>query len=222
MIKLAIFDLDGTLLDTLGTITHYVNVALQKYGIKTVTKEEIRTFIGWGAKNLLTQVLEYRSAYDKVDFDELFAFYNKNYDAAPYYLTEPYEKIPELVSELSARGIKLAVLSNKPYASTKQCIDRFFTEFEIIRGGCPEVPLKPAPDALYLIMQELSVTPDEVMYVGDSEIDIETMKNCDTPVALPFACTWGLRTTEELRAASPIPSTVFVDTPEEILDRISR
>lgn len=221
MIKLAIFDLDGTLLDTLTTITHYVNVALQKYGIGAVTKEEIRTFIGWGARNLMTRVLEYRAALDKVDFEELFAYYNANYDADPYYLTEPYDSIPEVVSELKSRGVKLAVLSNKPYASTRQCIDRFFTEFDIVRGGSSDVPLKPSPDALYLIMRELSVAPDVVAYIGDSEIDIETMKNCPTPVALPIACTWGLRTEEELCAAEPTLSTVFVHHPKEIIKAIS-
>lgn len=220
MIKLAIFDLDGTLLDTLDTITYYVNKTLQKYGIKPYAREELRPFIGKGARNLITRALEARGALESLDFDELFAYYNAEYDASPYYLTHPYEGIPELIEELKGAGISLAVLSNKPEISTRACIEHFFRGFDIIRGGRAEVPLKPAPDALYSIMDELSVTPMEVAYIGDSEVDIETMKNA--PVAIPISVTWGLRTTGELKAASPIPETVFCDTPSEVYAVITR
>ena len=212
-IKCAVFDLDGTLLNTIKTINYYLNFALAAHNFSSVSEEETMSFVGDGAVKLIERALNRVSA-DEGLFDAVYKTYNEAYNSSPYYLTEAYEGITEVLLALKKQGIKLAVLSNKPDFAVVATVTRFFPDiFDIVRGGRENVPLKPCPDALFEILRELAVTPDETAYIGDSEPDVATAKNAK--VARCISVTWGFRTKAQLNIAG---AEIFIDKPEEIID----
>lgn len=214
-IKCAVFDLDGTLLNTIKTINYYLNYALSECGLSPISEADTMAFVGNGAVKLIERTLNSVGG-DASLFDLLFKIYNDSYDAKPYYLTAPYEGITELLSALKAQGIKLAVLSNKPDFATKAAVKHFFGEcFDLVFGGRENVPLKPCPDALFDIMKEMNVTPEQTAYIGDSEPDVLTAKNAGIKNA--FFLTHGFRTREQLLSAGA--ETLF-DNPLDILEHI--
>lgn len=197
MIKCCIFDLDGTLLDTLDTITYYVNKTLLAHGIESITREECSGFVGNGADSLIRRSLESRGIVDEDLCCKYLAEYKSYYEENPYYLTRPYDGIEELISTLSKREILLAVLSNKPERATRATVSHFFGDsFRIVFGGRDNIPLKPAPDSAFEILERLSLSPYECAYVGDTETDVHTAKNFGALVSI--AVLWGFRTKEEL------------------------
>lgn len=199
VIKAAIFDLDGTLLDTLSTIEFYLNKTLSSHGLPSVSRSQTMAFVGNGAAKLIERAMKAVGA-DKSLFDSIFKSYNESYNADPYYLTEPYDGIAELIGELKSSGIPLAVLSNKPDYAVKAAVDHFFPcQFDIVLGGREALPLKPDPTALLEIISDFGLTPDEICYIGDSEVDVFTAKNAS--VNNGFFVTWGFRTAEQLAAA---------------------
>ena len=213
MIKCCIFDMDGTLLDTLVTIEHYLNITLEEFGLPLMREDECRRYVGRGAKNLVTQTLNARLSYDEEYFNRFYEKYSESYDNAPDYLTEPYDGICELIDELLLRGIKIGVLSNKPHSATEPIVRKFFGDkISYVSGGKDGVPLKPAPDGVYLVLGELGFDKSQCMYIGDSEIDVYTAKAAE--VELPVAVSWGFRTHEELIAAG---AKTIIDSPEKIL-----
>lgn len=214
-IKCAVFDLDGTLLNTIKTINYYLNFALTKHGLGAVSETDTMSFVGNGAKKLIERAIDGVGG-DRNLFDAVFKTYNEAYNASPYYLTEPYDGIAELISNLKSSGIKLAVLSNKPDFATKAAVKHFFGDlFDLVLGGRENVPLKPCPDALFDIMSEFGVTPDETAYIGDSEPDVQTAKNAS--VALNISVTWGFRTKDQLKNAG---AEILINKPLEIIDLI--
>jgi len=218
MIKCCIFDLDGTLLDTLSTITYYLNVKLRDYSLPEISREECRDCVGAGAMKLVRNVLAPRGVTDEENVLRFYKEYTEAYDSDPYHLTEPYEGIHELIDTLNARGVRIAVLSNKPDFATRSLINRYFGDkIPLAHGGREGVPLKPAPDGVYELMSELGVTPAECAYIGDSEIDVRTFLAAN--VAVGIAVTWGFRTREQLTREG---ATVFADTPSDILTVIDR
>lgn len=199
VIKAAVFDLDGTLLDTLSTIEFYLNKTLSSHGLPSVSRSQTMAFVGNGAAKLIERAMEAVGA-DKALFDSIFKSYNESYNADPYYLTEPYDGIAELIDELKSSGIPLAVLSNKPDFAVKAAVDHFFPgQFDIVFGGRESVCLKPAPDAIYEIVEKLGISIDEIAYVGDSEVDVLTAENAGIHNA--YFVSWGFRTAEQLAAA---------------------
>lgn len=195
-IKCAIFDLDGTLLNTIKTINYYLNLALSTYGLGSVSEEDTMRFVGDGAIKLIERALD-RVGADSSLFDSVYKTYNEAYNSSPYYLTEVYEGIPELLSALKGKGIRLAVLSNKPDFAVKATIGKFLPDtFDIVRGGVDGVPLKPSPDALFGILREFGFTPDETAYIGDSEPDVLTAQNAGIKNAI--FVTYGFRTADQL------------------------
>ena len=217
MIKCAIFDLDGTLLDTLSTITYYLNVKLKEYSYPEIDLEECCRCVGAGAWRLVQNVLTPRGA-DEATMHKFHQEYTALYDTDPHYLTAPYQGIPELIDALRQRGIRLAVLSNKPDFATRYLINHYFGDkIPLVHGGRENIPLKPAPDGVYDILGELGIDESECAYIGDSDVDVHTMLN--TNVALGVAVTWGFRTREQLAAAG---ATTFADTTEELLALIDR
>lgn len=195
-IKCAIFDLDGTLLNTIKTINYYLNLALSTYGLGSVSEEDTMRFVGDGAIKLIERALD-RVGADSSLFDIVYKTYNEAYNSSPYYLTEVYEGIPELLSALKGKGIRLAVLSNKPDFAVKATIGKFLPDtFDIVRGGVDGVPLKPSPDALFEILREFGFTPDETAYIGDSEPDVLTAQNAGIKNAI--FVTYGFRTADQL------------------------
>lgn len=215
-IKCAVFDLDGTLLNTIDTINYYLNRTLERYGAPTVTKEECTAFVGEGARKLIWRALDKSSSYSDELFMKVFNDYTRAYDSGPYYLTKPYEGIIEMLSDLKKQGILLAVLSNKPDFATKCAIDHFFPNvFDKVAGAKDGIALKPDPTALLEILSELGVTACETAYIGDSEVDVKTAENAHT--SLGISVTWGFRSRDELTKSG---AGIFADSSEEVLKLI--
>ena len=216
MIKCCIFDLDGTLLNTLDTITYYVNLTLKNHNIEPITLDECKSFVGSGARNLIRRALASRGISDGSLVDAYLKEYKSCYDADPYYLTDPYPEIYELLDELAARGIRLAVLSNKQHTATTLTVEHFFGDrFDTVLGDGGNMPLKPEPDSALLVMQRLGVTPSECAYIGDSDVDALTGINAG--VALNISALWGFRTKEELTRAG---GRLFVSSAKQIFNII--
>lgn len=216
MIKSCIFDLDGTLLNTLVTIRHYVNETIGELGFSSITVDECRSFIGHGARHLIDSTLKSKGVSDPQLLERVLNAYNAKYDANTLYLTEPYEGIVEMVDTLFASGIRLAVLSNKPDPTTTDIVSKFFpNRFAAVHGGRAGVPLKPDPTALLSTIEELGVSPDEVMYIGDTGVDVLTGLNAK--VYKTVGVSWGYRPVRELRESGA--DAVF-DTPTEIVNEV--
>lgn len=215
-IKCAVFDLDGTLLNTIKTINFYLNKALKNNGLGLISESDCLEFVGHGAKKLVENALDHLNADKGVYFDSVFADYNAYYDADPYYLTEAYDGVKELLEELKKRGILLAVLSNKPDFATRSAVGRFFPEtFDICHGARDGIALKPTPEALLSILNDLGVSNTETAYIGDSEPDIKTAANAD--VALSISVSWGFRSAERLSMAG---ASLIIDHPSKIIEML--
>lgn len=201
-IKACIFDLDGTLLNTLESIKYYLNKTLSLYGFKTVSSEETKEFVGKGARNLITSALlaagfSFDSEEAKKSFEEIYLHYVRSYDREPFYLTEPYEGIKDIIAFLKDRGIKIAIVSNKPDETVRQlALMNFGDVFDEVRGGRENVPLKPNPTVLYDVCKCMGVLPSQTAYFGDMGIDMQTAKNYGA--ALAVGVLWGFRGQEEL------------------------
>ena len=200
MIKAVIFDLDGTILNTITTITHFVNQTLQKHNILPITEDECKTFIGDGARKLIERSLDSKSVFDEETLDKILPEYNSAYDENPFHLTEKYEGIEPLLLELKSRGIKLGVISNKPHPTTVSAISHFYPNlFHAVVGGKDGVPLKPSEEAGEAMLRELGVSAGEVIYVGDSGVDMLFGKAFGA--AHTLGAGWGFRSEEELLSA---------------------
>lgn len=198
-LKAVIFDLDGTLLNTIDTIYYYLNLSLGRHGLPTVSEGETMSFVGDGAVKLIERAMD-RVGADRSLFDSIYRFYNEAYNSDPYHLTMVYDGIAELICRLRESDISLAVLSNKPDFAVKAAVDHFFPDsFDVVLGGRESVCLKPAPDAIYEIAQKLGISIDEIAYVGDSEVDVLTADNAGIHNA--YFVSWGFRTAEQLAAA---------------------
>lgn len=208
-----VFDLDGTLLDTLEDLRSSVNHALRLHGFPERTYEEIRTFVGNGVRNLMLKAVPGGEA--EPAFEEVFADFRSHYAVHWRELTAPYAGVMPLVEELRRRGVKLAVVSNKSDAEVKNLCAEFFGEaMACVRGEVPGVPRKPEPDSVLLALKALGVPRSEALYVGDSEVDVRTARNAGLDCV---AVTWGFRTREELEEAG---ADTFIDTPAELLEMI--
>lgn len=200
--KAFIFDLDGTLVDTLSSIAYFGNRALEHYGFSPIEKEKYRYMVGNGAKTLVRRMLKENGSEREEDFARVYPFYHTGYDNDPLYLAAPYPGIPEVLRELKARGCLLAVLSNKPHSATRPIITALFGDdtFDAVYGQREGVPLKPDPAALEGILAELSLSPAECAYVGDTAVDMQTGRNAGL---FTVGVTWGFREEAELKAEHP-------------------
>ena len=209
--RLAIFDLDGTILDTLTDLTDAVNVALQKNGYPTHTEQAICSFVGNGVRKLVERATP--KGTDAALVARVFEDFHAYYAAHSIVKTAPFAGITDLLATLQRQGVQTAVLSNKADAITKQlCFDMFGDAFSIVLGEREEqgVPRKPAPDAVFEIMQALGVTKEQTVYVGDSEVDIKTAKNAGIDAIL---VSWGFRDKVFLREQG---AALIVDTVKEL------
>ncbi len=197
MIRCCIFDLDGTLLDTLDTITYYVNRQLRSVGLSEITKDECKCFVGDGPEKLIRRALSSRGYENEGGVSRILEKYKADYDAEPLYLTRPYEGICDMLRQIKDAGLKTAVISNKQHESAVPAVRRFFGDLiDIVCGSRPGVPLKPAPDATVKIMSELGVEPSEVAYIGDTGVDMKTGKAIFA--AKTIGVEWGFRERTEL------------------------
>ena len=189
MYKGVIFDLDGTLLNTLYDLTDSVNWALEKYGQPTRSLMEVREFVGNGLRNLMTQAVP--NGEENPVFEELFEFFREHYKGHCNIKTAPYEGILELMKELQARNVKMAIVSNKIDAGVKELNEIHFAEFvETAIGERDGIGRKPAPDSVNEALRILGVEKEHAVYVGDSDVDIQTAKNAQMRCV---SVTWGFR-----------------------------
>lgn len=195
--KAVIFDLDGTLLDTLETLSYYGNSVLEALGLAPYAKDDYRYMIGNGAKVLIQRMLAGRDA-DAL-FEKAYRMYIDAYNSDTLFKTEIYPGIPELLAVLREKNIKIAVLSNKPHEATVPIIKSFFGDaaFTEIRGAMEGVPIKPDPAAALDIAAKLGCTPAECLYVGDTAVDMETGKRAGF---YTIGVLWGFRDRTELAA----------------------
>ena len=210
MYKTIIFDLDGTLLDTLDDLTDAVNFALQKRGLKLRTREEVRSFIGNGIAKLIERALGEHCEY----FDGALQDFKEYYGAHCADKTQPYAGIKPLLSALMARGVQTGVLSNKADFAVKKLAKQYFDGLLLCAVGENEgagIRKKPAPDALFYMLESLGAERESTLYVGDSEVDIQTAKNADVDC---LCVTWGFRDRAFLEKNGGVR---FVDEPMEIL-----
>lgn len=213
MKNIIIFDMDGTILNTLDDLAASVNYALRRMGWPARGKDEIRKALGNGVKVLIEKSLPPEAAPEEVlkCVAEFKAYYSKNM----YVKTAPYPGIKELFEALKARGCRLAVVSNKFDSAVKELCDIYFKGiFEVAIGESPEVRKKPAPDSVFKALKELKADKKDAVYIGDSEVDYNTALNS----GLPCICvTWGFRDAAELEK---LGAKFFAKTPAQVLDLI--
>ena len=210
--KAFIFDLDGTLIDSLADIAEAVNRALDERGFPRQPLELFPQFIGEGVHKLVERAVP-PEVLPKIDIPSMIADYQRHYDCTWRDKTRPYEGIAEIIGALRADGMKTAVLSNKPDRFTKLCCDHFFAHgsFDAVRGAREGIPRKPHPQAGFDLAEELGVRPDECVYVGDSGLDMEFAVNTGM---FPLGVLWGFRGEAELRANG---AARLVKNPDELL-----
>ena len=205
-----IFDLDGTLLNTLGDLRAATNHALEVRGLPPHSMEEIRQFIGNGIRLLICRAMPEGTPEAEIDaaLDDFKAYYA----AHIHDRTVPYDGIPQLLTALRKRGIKVAVLSNKIDSASQQLIEYFFSgKTDVVFGEHVGVPRKPDPTSCRMVMQQLGVQPEQVLYVGDSGTDMQTAKNAGL---YAVGVTWGFRSKEVLLEYG---ADILVHRPEQIL-----
>lgn len=209
------FDLDGTLLDTLGDLTAAVNHVLDILGYPARTKEEIRSFIGDGFALLIKRSCP--AGTDAGDTQKAYGLFAEYYSRHIKDTTVPYDGIPQLIDRLYTEGYPLAVVSNKRDDAVKYLTDFFFGEKISValgeRGGNTR---KPSPTLCLEAAKALGAAPEKTLYVGDSPSDIQTAFNAGM---VPVAVTWGFRSKETLVAAG---ATLVADTAEELYELITR
>ena len=217
MIKLCIFDLDGTVLDTVHTIAYYGNFALQKHGIEPIEDKEYNYFAGNGAVNLIKRALRFRNCLTDEIFEKVFSDYNAAYNANTSYLTAPFDGIKETLDAIKSLGIKMAILSNKPHFATCGVITELFGEgyFDVVYGQRENVPIKPDPTAVLGIMEEMGATAEQCLYIGDTGTDMKTGKNAGL---CTVGVTWGFRGKDELLENG---ADIIIEKPCQLLDCIN-
>lgn len=209
-----VFDLDGTLLDTLDDLATSVNFALTQHGLPARPVSEIRAFLGNGIRYLMRHAVGGRLS--EAEDEAAFQTFRSHYVDHCLDKTKPYPGIMALLENLKAKGIKMAIVSNKLDPAVKELAARFFTGYVTSAvGERPGVRRKPCPDAVLAALDELGVKPTRAIYVGDSEVDIETAQAAGLPCALVL---WGFRDEPFLRQ---LPGAeTFIRRPEELLDVI--
>lgn len=207
--KLIIFDLDGTLLNTIADLGKACNFALELNGLPQHPLEEYNKMVGGGARSLIQNAAP---GVSETRLEAILHDFRRYYDTHCRNLTYPYPGIPELIDDLLARNCILAVCSNKYQRATEKIIDYYFPEvFAAVYGESEGISRKPAPDALLAIMKELEFKPEEIVMVGDSDVDVEAARNAGIA---SIAVTWGFQPEFQLRAARP---DHLVSSPDEIL-----
>ena len=210
-----LFDLDGTLIDTVDDIGDAANRVLSNRGFPIHPISTYYQFIGEGVKVLFTRALpQARRNEDLINtcLKEFVEDYRRNYDVK----SKPYDGIPEMLNALNVRGLKLAILSNKPDPLTKDCVTSLLSnwDFDVIFGQRDSVPRKPNPQAALEIAQKLSISPSDFLYLGDTAIDMKTAVSAGM---FPVGAAWGFRPLKELKENG---ARVIIDKPIQLLDLI--
>ncbi|MGF7184145.1 phosphoglycolate phosphatase [Desulfitispora alkaliphila] len=208
-----IFDLDGTLIDSIDDLADSVNAVLAKRGMPTHSREDVKYFVGSGMENLVLRAMPQTARADaelvNACIEDVVEEYGKNWAVK----TDLYSGIPELLDSLTKQGISINVLSNKPHQYTKVVVEKFLSEweFKIILGAREEVPKKPDPAGAIEIAEALNVDPEKILYLGDTNVDMETASRAGM---YGVGVLWGFRKKEELEGQAK----AIVAHPQEVLE----
>ena len=216
--KLMIFDLDGTVLDTVTTIAHFCNSALEKYSLKAFPVEDYKYFAGEGARKLTENILNAQNAYNEELHNRLYDYYMESYDKAPAYLTSIFDGLYETLEKIKKEGIKIAIVSNKPHFATVSVTEELYGKefFHLIFGQRENIPLKPNPQAVFEVMDYFKVKKEECIYIGDTKTDMKTGKNAGI---FTVGVLWGFRDKTELLENG---ADVLLNKPKELLTVIKK
>ena len=220
MFNVYVFDLDGTLLDTLQDLANSVNYALRQHGMPEHSIDDIRRFVGNGVRLLMERAVP--DGARNPQFEAAFATFRQHYMQHSLDTTRPYDGIPELIHELKNRGCQMAVVSNKMMAATQELVHHFFPDIPVAIGEheAAGIRKKPAPDTVFEALRQLGIIhhpssiihqPSDIVYVGDSEVDIKTARNSGLPC---ISVLWGFRNRDFLLAHG---ATTFAERPADIL-----
>ena len=210
MYKTYIFDLDGTLLNTLGDLAASTNYALRQYGMPEHTIDDVRRFVGNGVGKLIERAIPEGLANPQ--YEDVLATFRKHYMLHSLDTTAPYPGIESLLHSLRSHGCNVAVVSNKFYNATVELCRHFFADtVEVAIGESENIRRKPAPDTVFEAMRQLGVSGEDTVYVGDSDVDVATARNSGIPC---ISVLWGFRDRDFLIEHG---ATTFVNTPEDIL-----
>ena len=210
MYKTYIFDLDGTLLNTLGDLAASTNYALRQYGMPEHTIDDVRRFVGNGVGKLIERAIPEGVANPQ--YEDVLATFRKHYMLHSLDTTAPYPGIESLLHSLRSHGCNVAVVSNKFYNATVELCRHFFADtVEVAIGERENIRRKPAPDTVFEAMRQLGVSGEDTVYVGDSDVDVATARNSGIPC---ISVLWGFRDRDFLIEHG---ATTFVNTPEDII-----
>lgn len=209
-----VFDLDGTLSDSIHSIKYCADQAVAGFGYGPFSEQQYKYFVGDGAANLIRRALAAGGDEEGTHFEEAFSKYREIFRENCMYQVEPYEGIRELLEALKTKNIKIAVLSNKPHAETVNVIETLFGEgyFDVIQGQKENLAIKPSPEGVFQILEQLGLTADDILYLGDTSTDMKTGKNAG---AFTVGALWGFREKEELEANH---ADAIIGHPLELLD----
>ena len=214
MIHSIIFDLDGTLTDTLQDLANSVNYALRKMNWRERSLDEVRRFVGNGVRKLVQRAVPENTS--EAEYESCFALFRQHYILHCQDNTRLYPGVREMLQEVHRRGYKTAIVSNKLQAGVDELYETFFRDVVDVAIGQREgVALKPAPDMVELALNQLGASKEETVYVGDSEVDVQTARNAGLRC---ISCLWGFRDREQLEAAG---ATQFISHPKELLSIIN-
>ncbi len=197
MYKACIFDLDGTLTDTLESLTYSVNETLKELKLSAITGEQCKSFVGNGARYLIECSIKAGGDEEMTLIEDAMKVYGRIFKENCTYHVAPYEGIAETIKELRREGVKLAVLSNKPHLQTVDVVSSFFEDgtFGYVQGQQEGIPRKPDPTALIRIAERFGISPGDCIYVGDSDVDMDTGNAAGMETV---GVTWGFRSEEVL------------------------
>ena len=213
MKQLAIFDLDGTLLNTIKDLGEAANYALDRNGFHTHSIASYPFFVGNGVRRLIERVLPEDARKKNAVIEAMLKDFKEYYDENNTKLTTPYEGISELLTQLQEQGVKLAVASNKYQVATEKIINHFFPNIEwvAIEGQKEGIPIKPDPSIIFMILSGTKIAKQDTIYIGDSGIDMETARRaCVDSIGV----TWGFRPVKELKEYH---ANVIINKPQDIM-----
>jgi phosphoglycolate phosphatase len=188
MIKLCIFDLDGTVLDTVGSIAYFANEALKKNGVLPIEENEYKYLAGRGIANLVRGMLNFRKCYTDELYEKVYHDYDTAYNASPAYKSRIFDGLKEVLDSVKERGVKIAIVSNKPDFAARSVVSALYGDgyFDFVCGQIPGGVLKPDPSVVLSVVEKFGAAPDECLYVGDTSTDMQTGKNA----GIGSACLW--------------------------------
>ena len=214
--RAAIFDMDGTLINSLEDLADSANEALEHYGFPTHTLDKYRYFVGNGARKLIERILPSERAKDSAFVDEILTCYNNCYEGHLTIKTKPYDGIMEMLNALQAKNIPLGICTNKQQFAADYITKELFPAkmFGAVMGDQKGLPRKPNPEKVLKIAAQFKVSPKEVAYLGDTSVDMETAHNAGF---LSIGVTWGFRPESELIASG---AEIIINNPAELLAKV--